>query len=543
MRRQLSSLCLAATTTLFVENTQAQETFPYTDANILFDRVSDYKNSAISKDVSFNDPVPIAGDKLFKSAAVYPTGKISFLGTNEPEENHIDFHGLDWSKDTDKLLTEPSSMFVRFDKFDSQSSDNSAYEDQIDFEIYEAYLWTFEYNFDDGQTLYQIVLAHDEEGLNVTFLRNFISNNLSTDINVITGWSVHIAGNQVCSDTADGKTEGESGKIHQTDISEGLECVDNNAQAEICSVSDLTISGATGTVRTLFQTTFSEDAELGSLSELGRVVAIQKCDGFDEILSPISENNIIDSSDTEKAPESEQITCEYDPDYYEILWTDWEYKCAEINDCLIDQNNKNPCQKGGDAGSSCTDLVRDSPGEKAYDCTCSIGNIFNGDTCQYSNPCTVNPCLNDGRCNWEGGLSFTCSCTPTFEGIFCEREFSICKRSKPCVNGACHDDIEQGYKCECEDGWKGRACDVKIQTISVNNLVLSAKEPCQGGSSLTEPTPNDEDIFKKSYFPFLKKFYEEERGATDVKYIRTYCSENQRAGRHGRFVIQIGFVV
>ena len=643
MTRRLTPLCIAAATTLFFKNTQAQQTFPYTNDNILFDNALDYDDSTIFQTVFFNDLVPIAGNKRFISARVYPTGKISFLGTTEPEKNHIDFHGLDWSKDTDSLLGSiiPSSMFVRFDKFDAQSSDNSAYEDQTDFDIYEAYLWTFEYNFDGSFTLYQIVLAHDREGLNVAVLRNFVSNNLSSDINAVTGWSAHIGGIQVCSETADGQIEGVSGNIYSTDISEGLECVDNNAEIGRCGLSDLTISDATGTVTRLFETS------LNSNSELGGVVAIQKCDGLNEILLPISQNNDTASFDKINAPESEKITCEYDPDYYRYDWNKWEYKCdipadeprefyscpagtyncqygdcftdgievecrchegftatenvracsvnldecatgnhncnhgtcldmnpiltsfsytchclpeyehdpdfkinnpdslilkgtcdIRINDCL-DQNDQNPCQTGGDANSLCTDGVRDFPGKKAFECTCSTGYTFNGDTCAPRNPCTLNPCLNNGRCNWEGGEEFECVCPKTFEGTLCEREVSVCARSQPCINGACSDDIHQGYRCACEEGWKGKSCALKVLTISINNLILSAKEPCQGGSS---PTPADESIFKDRYLPLLESFWYP-KGASKVEYISTYCSVNQKGGRHGRFVIQIGFGV
>ena len=46
---------------------------------------------------------------------------------------------------------------------------------------------------------------------------------------------------------------------------------------------------------------------------------------------------------------------------------------------------------------------------------------FSGSTCQFSNPCANNPCLNGGTCNAVGNTgAYTCKCANRFTGSNCQ---------------------------------------------------------------------------------------------------------------------------
>merc|ERR1719454_2634417 len=95
-----------------------------------------------------------------------------------------------------------------------------------------------------------------------------------------------------------------------------------------------------------------------------------------------------------------------------------------VNDCKT-----NPCNSHGDLNAECTNLDRPIPWVPNFLCTCSEGFNFSPsqNTCVANNPCHNSPCHNNGRCNWEGGNSYHCTCTPTYEGSDCEIEVSHCQ--------------------------------------------------------------------------------------------------------------------
>ena len=207
------------------------------------------------------------------------------------------------------------------------------------------------------------------------------------------------------------------------------------------------------------------------------------------------------------------------------------------NDCL-----DFPCQLGGDDNAICTDGERSIPGFPAYSCTCSDDFFFDGfsnePTCVRANPCRSDPCQNGGRCNWDGGESYECTCRERFEGPNCENEISICDLNDPCQNGgACSSDDEQGYRCDCADGWKGKTCALPIQTIDIRNVMISRPEQCVNGDG-SQPTDADNAIYIDFFLPRLEAFWIN-RGATQVDFLGTLCRTHNGKGRHGRFAIQM----
>ncbi|GBM78582.1 Protocadherin Fat 1 [Araneus ventricosus] len=112
----------------------------------------------------------------------------------------------------------------------------------------------------------------------------------------------------------------------------------------------------------------------------------------------------------------------------------------------IDPCTSNPCLNDG----ICT--------VKGNGFKCACWTPFFGDRCE-KDPCTSSPCLNDGICTVKGN-SFKCSCLKPYAGDRCEED--ICK-DDVCVHGKC-EIIGQYYRCRCEDGFTGLRCEDRIQT-------------------------------------------------------------------------------
>ncbi len=80
------------------------------------------------------------------------------------------------------------------------------------------------------------------------------------------------------------------------------------------------------------------------------------------------------------------------------------------NDIFINPCSSNPCQNNGKCGYSAY---------SAYYCICENG--YKGENCQISpyastfNPCSSSPCLNNGVC-LTLGLTYVCSCGSKFTG-------------------------------------------------------------------------------------------------------------------------------
>ena len=117
------------------------------------------------------------------------------------------------------------------------------------------------------------------------------------------------------------------------------------------------------------------------------------------------------------------------------------------------------------------------PGKSVYMCdsnrllteNCPPGRY--GDTCldidnckYYENINGLSPCVN-GKCVDDGGgtQTFTCVCDDGFIGDDCSLN-DMCN-SVDCGHGYCHEINDASghvYVCECQAGWEGDACGVKI---------------------------------------------------------------------------------
>ena len=74
-----------------------------------------------------------------------------------------------------------------------------------------------------------------------------------------------------------------------------------------------------------------------------------------------------------------------------------------------------------------------------------------------------NPCQNDGKCGYiESTNTITCTCSPTYQGPFCNLRVPFCDDS-PCKNGAtCNQvDVYEG-NCTCTPNYTGFNCDISL---------------------------------------------------------------------------------
>uniref|UniRef100_A0A8D8UV33 Cubilin n=1 Tax=Cacopsylla melanoneura TaxID=428564 RepID=A0A8D8UV33_9HEMI len=87
--------------------------------------------------------------------------------------------------------------------------------------------------------------------------------------------------------------------------------------------------------------------------------------------------------------------------------------------------------------------------------------------------CQPNPCQNGGKCFSNGARSF-CQCVGHYTGMLCA--LTMCEL-EPCLFGTC-ELTPIGYKCHCQEGYKGVTCDVRIRPCDTN--------PCNGHGMCVE---------------------------------------------------------
>nr|XP_026696396.1 uncharacterized protein LOC100178651 isoform X2 [Ciona intestinalis] len=140
------------------------------------------------------------------------------------------------------------------------------------------------------------------------------------------------------------------------------------------------------------------------------------------------------------------------------------YICQRLyNPCSVD----NPCLNGGECLPELNHI------QSSFKCICSDG--YYGDICQYD-PCTVNPCENNGTCSLEtqsdcgllyiiGGsgdecevtntTAYRCDCIVGYHGINCTQD--LCTNN-PCLNNGTCNMNGSDYQCQCVGDFFGRNC-------------------------------------------------------------------------------------
>ncbi|CAF3707629.1 unnamed protein product [Rotaria sordida] len=125
----------------------------------------------------------------------------------------------------------------------------------------------------------------------------------------------------------------------------------------------------------------------------------------------------------------------------------------------------NPCQHNG----TC---YQDVTLNRIYClCTPNYTGTYCNTTDNATNICTTNPsiCYNGGTCrvNSSSPLGFSCTCTATTTGYFCEQPLDECQMNpKPCLNnGTCVTSLT-GYMCICPNGFTGTNCSIATNPCS-----------------------------------------------------------------------------
>lgn len=89
------------------------------------------------------------------------------------------------------------------------------------------------------------------------------------------------------------------------------------------------------------------------------------------------------------------------------------------------------------------------------------------------NPCSPNPCFNNGVCFVQSGSTFFCQCSQQFTGKQCT-ELSVCFNN-PCLNGGrCSSTSTNNFQCSCPNGYFGTTCEFVVTTTTTTTTTTSA---------------------------------------------------------------------
>ncbi|XP_052071119.1 uncharacterized protein LOC127709553 [Mytilus californianus] len=130
-------------------------------------------------------------------------------------------------------------------------------------------------------------------------------------------------------------------------------------------------------------------------------------------------------------------------------------------DCL---NGTDGARCETDVNSECTNSTCKNGGVcinkiNSFSCICPVK--YKGPNCEMQTDiCNVKPCLNKAKCENYNNVRRKCICQPGFTGVDCETDIKECD-SNPCYNDATCQDKENGYFCQCKNGYSGTRCEVR----------------------------------------------------------------------------------
>ncbi|XP_029302965.1 protein jagged-1 isoform X2 [Cottoperca gobio] len=102
-----------------------------------------------------------------------------------------------------------------------------------------------------------------------------------------------------------------------------------------------------------------------------------------------------------------------------------------------------------------------------WQCVCDVN--WGGLLCDKDlNYCgTHQPCKNSGTCTNTEPNEYHCECQEGFRGRNCDIAVRQCDRS-PCGRGATCQEVPGGYRCLCPPGWSGRTCQLDTNECEIN---------------------------------------------------------------------------
>ncbi|KAM8934213.1 protein crumbs homolog 2 [Pelodytes ibericus] len=159
--------------------------------------------------------------------------------------------------------------------------------------------------------------------------------------------------------------------------------------------------------------------------------------------------------------------------------TKYQCICNTGFNCTSKECETGPCAL---PNSQCTDEA------DGFICNCQAG--YSGPNCeQVVNPCSQNPCQNNGACMAQTG-SYKCVCEPGYTGQNCEVDVNECS-SNPCQNEAICVDKVNKYLCFCVPGFQGYHCEIDINEC--------ASKPCQNNGTCINQMDMYECVCKTGY--------------------------------------------
>lgn len=91
------------------------------------------------------------------------------------------------------------------------------------------------------------------------------------------------------------------------------------------------------------------------------------------------------------------------------------------------------------------------------------------DTTADLNPCATAKCENFAKCVPNSIFNYTCECNNYWAGEFCQLPSS----QNPCFSSPCKQNSKclldiplNAYKCICQPGYTGPACDIMINVVT-----------------------------------------------------------------------------
>ncbi|MED6273051.1 Protein jagged-1, partial [Characodon lateralis] len=154
-----------------------------------------------------------------------------------------------------------------------------------------------------------------------------------------------------------------------------------------------------------------------------------------------------------------------------------------------DPSGSKVCIEGW-TGSECKEAVCRQGCHQAHgfctvpgECKCHYG--WTGPLCDQ---CVTFPGCVYGSCTepWQ------CVCDVNWGGLLCDKDLNYCGTHQPCKNGGtCINTEPNEYQCECQEGFRGRSCDI------VEHACLSS--PCANGATCVEDPNNFSCICPKGW--------------------------------------------